>query len=54
MLNIGDKVKVLEPFDRDFQEVYIIEDIVMHDDGQVVCILEIAGGFDPKFLRKVE
>lgn len=54
MFNIDDIVEVLEPFKHDFPDVYRIEEIVTHDDGQVVYILETAGGFDAKYIRKVE
>jgi hypothetical protein len=53
MLQIGQQVRVLEPFDHTFSDVYSIIEIVIHDDGQIVYILEEAGGFDIKYLEVV-
>lgn len=53
-MEVGTKVTIQEPFGRDFPGVYEILDIVIHEDGSVVCILDQdAGGFDPKFLEVV-
>lgn len=54
MFNVNDIVEVLEPFKTDFPDVYRIEEIITHDDGQVVYILETAGGFDAIYLRKAQ
>lgn len=53
MLQIGQQVRVLEPFTRDFPDVYDITDIHTHDDGQVVYILGDAGGFDLRYLETI-
>lgn len=53
MLQVGQQVRVLEPFARDFPGIYTIEDIVIHDDGQVVYIFSDIGGFDVKFLEVI-
>jgi len=53
MLQIGQQVKVLEPFTRDFPEVYTITEMHYHDDGQIVCILGDHGGFAPLYLEVV-
>lgn len=54
-MKIGDKVTVNEPFTRDFPNFYIIEEIHVHEDGTIVCILDQnAGGFDPKYLQVAE
>ncbi len=53
MLSIGQQVRILEPFTRDFPDVYTIEDIVIHEDGQVVYLFSDIGGFDIKFLEVV-
>lgn len=54
MYSVNDIVEVLEPFKEAFSDTYRIKEIVVHDDGQVVYILETAGGFDIKYIRKVE
>lgn len=51
MLLVGQLVKTLEPFDRDFPDVYEITEVVVHEDEQIVYILGEAGGFDIKFLQ---
>ena len=53
MLSVGQLVRTLEPFARDFPDVYEITEVVVHEDGQVVYILGEAGGFDIKFLEVV-
>ena len=53
MLSVGQLVKTLDPFARDFPHVYEITEVVVHEDGQVVYILGEAGGFDIKFLEVV-
>jgi hypothetical protein len=53
MLEIGQQVKVLEPFNHTFSGIYTIIEVVTHDDGQIVHILEEAGGFDSKYLEVV-
>lgn len=53
MLEIGQQVRILEPFAVDFPGIYTIEDIVVHDDGQVVYLFGDIGGFDIKFLEVV-
>jgi hypothetical protein len=53
MLQLGQLVRVLEPFARDFPDTYEITEVVTHDDGQIVYILGEVGGFDIKFLEVV-
>lgn len=53
MFEVGDMVRVMEPFKRDFPDSYAITEVVVHDDGQTVYILGECGGFDPKFLEAV-
>lgn len=53
MIEVGSIVKVLEPFANDFPDVYIVEEIIIHDDGQVTYLLGTAGGFDIKFLEEI-
>lgn len=53
MYNINDIVEVLEPFKEAFPDIYRIEEVIVHDDGQIVYILETAGGFAPIYVRKV-
>lgn len=51
MLSVGQLVKVLEPFTRDFPDIYEITEVVVHEDSQVVYILGDAGGFDIVYLE---
>jgi hypothetical protein len=53
MLEVGQQVRVLEPFTYSFPDVYEITEIVEHSDGQVVYILGEHGGFDAIFLEVV-
>jgi hypothetical protein len=53
MLEVGQQVRVLEPFTYSFQDVYEITEIVINPDGQVVYILGEHGGFDAIFLEVV-
>ena len=48
--NVGDKVKVLAPFDHAFPDVY--EVLSIHENG--VCVICEDRDFDPKFLEVVE
>ena len=49
-MNIGDNVRILEPFNISFPETYVIVNI---DDNNVVFLENIEGGFDGKYLEKV-
>ena len=53
MLEIGQQVRVLEPFTVDFPGVYTIEDIIVNEDGQVVYLFSDDVGFDTTFLEVV-
>lgn len=53
MLEVGQQVRVLEPFAYSFPDVYEITEIVINPDGQVVYILGEQGGFDTIFLEVV-
>lgn len=54
MINIGTLVRILEPFNSDYKDIYIVEGVIVHDDGQVAYLLQGIGGFDLKFLEIVE
>lgn len=53
MLEVGQQVRVLEPFTYSFQDVYEITEIVVNPDGQVAYILGEQGGFADIFLEVV-
>lgn len=53
MLQIGQQVRVLEPFAIDFPDVYTIQDIVTSEDGSVAYMLGEGLGFDISFLEIV-
>lgn len=54
MFNIGDLVRVKEPFLESFPEIYTIIEIISNEDTTVVYILnKNAGGFDAIFLESV-
>lgn len=50
---VGNRVRVLAPFNEFFTDQYEITDIIIHEDGQIACILVEMGGFDPIFLEAV-
>lgn len=52
-MNIGDKVRVLAPFDETCSGEYEITEHVQHGDGREAFILGDLGGFDPKYLGAV-
>lgn len=51
MHQVGDLLRVKEPFTRDFPGTYVIEEVIQHDDGQIVYILEGIGGFAPIYVE---
>lgn len=57
MLQIGQQVRVLEPFVRDFSAVYTIAEVITNEDNQVVYIINDANennincGFDAVYLE---
>ena len=54
MLQVGQQVTVLEPFTRDFPDVYAIREVFTQEDGNVVYFIgDIEGAFDIKFLEVV-
>lgn len=50
---VGDKVRILAPFNEFFEGQYEITEIVIHEDGQIAYILGELGGFDSMFLEVV-
>ena len=54
MFEVGQKVRVLPPFEESFPETYEITEVHQHEDGQVAYILGEAGAFDPLYLEAVE
>ena len=49
---VGDRVRVLPPFDVGFPGIYTVAEVVIHDDGSVAYILDQdAGGFDAIYLE---
>lgn len=57
MFQIGDVVRVLEPFAESFPDTYEIVEIIVHPDGQVANMLIINGepsGFADIYIEKAE
>lgn len=54
MLEVGQFVRVLPPFSESFQGQYVIEDVIVHEDGQIVYVLSEIGGFAPHYVELVE
>ena len=52
MLQVGQQVRVLEPFTRDFPDIYTITEVIINPDEQVVYIIKDAG-FDAAYLEVV-
>lgn len=50
MMNVGDLVRVLDPFTIAYPDTYAIETI--KDDG--TCVICTDRDFDPMYLEKVE
>lgn len=50
-MNIGDRVRVLAPFNESFPDVYEITETVGNDDGTVTYILGDLGGFAAMYLE---
>jgi len=49
---VGDRVRVLPPFDVGFPGIYTVAEDVVHDDGSVAFILDQdAGAFDAIYLE---
>lgn len=53
MLNVGDKVKLLSPFDVVYPGEFTIESIRTLDDGSTAVRISMGADFDPQFLEKV-
>lgn len=51
-LSLGDSVRVLEPFNETFSDVYFVTEIVVNDDQSESYVLGDLGAFDKKFLEK--
>lgn len=54
MFQVGQLVRVLEPFADSFPGAHEITAITVHEDGQIACELNGDGAFDPKYLEAVE
>ena len=54
MLEVGQEVRVLAPFDESFPEVYAIREVLTQEDSSVVYFIgDIEGAFDIVFLEAV-
>ena len=59
ILQVGQQVRVLEPFTRDFPDTYTIKEVIVNTDGQSVYILsdingnDVNGGFAVSYLEVV-
>jgi hypothetical protein len=54
MLEVGQEVRVLAPFDESFPEVYAVREILTQEDNSVVYFIgDIEGAFDIVFLEAV-
>jgi hypothetical protein len=54
MLEVGQEVRVLAPFDESFPEVYAVREVLTQEDGNVVYFIgDIEGAFDIVFLEAV-
>ena len=54
MFEVGQIVKVLEPFSSSFPETYEITEVISYPDGQVAYILGELGGFSEQYLEAAE
>lgn len=54
MLEVGQQVRVLEPFDSCFPDMYTIREVTTTDDNITVYFIgDIEGAFDAAFLEIV-
>lgn len=54
MLEVGQQVRVLAPFDESFPDVYTIREVAITDDNVTVYFIgDIEGAFDVAFLEIV-
>lgn len=54
MLEVGQQVRVLAPFDETFPEVYVVREVLIQDDGNPIYFIgDIEGAFDIVFLEVV-
>jgi hypothetical protein len=54
MLEVGQEVRVLTPFDESFPEVYAVREVLTQEDGNIVYFIgDIEGAFDIVFLEVV-
>jgi hypothetical protein len=51
MLEVGQIVRVLEPFATSFPDQYEITEVIEHPDGQVAYVLGEAGAFAPQYVE---
>jgi hypothetical protein len=54
MFQVGQLVRVLEPFADSFPGEYEVTEVITHPDGQVAFILDEAGAFAAQYLEGVE
>lgn len=54
MLEVGQQVRVLAPFNQTFSEVYTIREVFVQENGNVVYFIgDIEGAFDIMFLEAI-
>ena len=53
MLNVGDTVKLLSPFDVIYPGTFTIESIRTLEDGNTAIRISMGSDFDPQFLEKI-
>lgn len=54
MFEVGQIVKVLEPFSESFPETYEVTEVISYPDGQVTYVLGELGGFAGQYLELVK
>lgn len=54
MLQVGQLVRVLDPFRESFPDTYEITEAVVYDDGQVSYVLGEIGAFAPIYVELME
>lgn len=52
-LSVGDSVRVLEPFNETFTEVYVVTEAIQTEGHPTVYVLGDLGGFVADYLEKV-
>lgn len=51
MLQVGQIVRILYPFDESFPGTYEIEEVISYEDGQITYVLKEIGGFAPQYVE---